>query len=180
MNRPACIISWIIIYVQVFPKVLLFHDTVAADILKLESLVADVEHVLLYFHYYRMYGDWGGVRMLATSIAFAWATFLWPLTFSSWWSIPPPQQCCLYGLALWFISVLRVCYCLASINPGGIYTCNAQTPLCLFSSAKEDVYRAKTQWRPNLCTSLISFFPLDSIFSSRDQSISFIDNLQYF
>ena len=25
-----------------------------------------------------MYGDWGGMRMLATSIAFAWATLLWP------------------------------------------------------------------------------------------------------
>jgi hypothetical protein len=34
--------------IQVIPKVLLFHDTVAADKFKLESLlVADVEHVLL-------------------------------------------------------------------------------------------------------------------------------------
>jgi len=57
---------------QVIPKVLLLHDTAAADILKLESLVADVEHVLIYFHYYKyeyMYGDW--LMRIATSISFA-------------------------------------------------------------------------------------------------------------
>jgi hypothetical protein len=37
---------------QVIPKVLLLHDKAAADILKLAALlVADVEHVLIYFHY---------------------------------------------------------------------------------------------------------------------------------
>ena len=57
---------------QVIPKVLLLHDTAAADILKLESLVADVEHVLIYFHYYKYeytYGDW--LMRISTSISFA-------------------------------------------------------------------------------------------------------------
>ena len=60
---PLKLLFLLMLLMQVIPKVLLFHDT-AADIFKLESLlVADVEHVLLYFRNYKytyekgMYGD---------------------------------------------------------------------------------------------------------------------------
>ena len=69
---PLKLLFLLMLLMQVIPKVLLLHDTAAADILKLESLVADVEHVLIYFHYYKyeyMYGDW--LMRIATSISFA-------------------------------------------------------------------------------------------------------------
>ena len=45
---PLKLLFLLMLLIQVIPNILLFHDTVAADIFKLESLlVADVEHVLL-------------------------------------------------------------------------------------------------------------------------------------
>ena len=71
---PLKLLFLLMLLMQVIPKVLLLHDTAAADILKLESLlVADVEHVLIYFYYYKyecMYdSDW--LTRIATSISFA-------------------------------------------------------------------------------------------------------------
>jgi hypothetical protein len=49
---PLKLLFLLMLLMQVIPKVLLLHDKAAADILKLAALlVADVEHVLIYFHY---------------------------------------------------------------------------------------------------------------------------------